>query len=325
MSRIAIIGAGIAGLILARELDGLAALVLFEKSRGYGGRMATRRAGAFQFDHGAQFFSAKTAAFRQYLEPFVTTGVVARWDAAFVEFQGNRIVSRRDWRDGPAHYVGVPAMNALPRSMSDGLEVRLETRVARVAKTDSDWRLEDADGLELGRFDWVVLAIPATQARELVFACDDLEPEPPMQGCYSLMLGFDEPPAIDWQAAFVSEADISWISLDSSKPGRPDAPALLVHSTNRWAEAHLETSRDDVVRHLGKELHRVAGIDSGQAGHVDLHRWRYANVGRQAGSSCWIDPEQRLGAIGDWFVHGRVEAAFSSACDLAHLLRAELQ
>lgn len=324
MTRVAVIGAGIAGLTLAREITGQADVVVFEKSRGYGGRMATRQAKPWEFDHGAQFFTAKTEQFQQFLQPFIAAGRVARWDAEFVEIDGDRIVSRRNWANGPAHYVGVPRMNALAREMAVDLDVRLETHVAGVSSCSPGWVLRDQDGQELGAFDWVISAIPAAQANALLpsdFAGGEALKHRAMLGCFSLMLGFEQALPLDWQAAFVSNADISWISNNSSKPGRPPAYTLLVHSTNRWAEAHFETDERAVITHLLEQLRLVAGFDPGIADHVGLHRWRYANIGRQNGASCAVDQGLQLAAIGDWCIHGRVEAAFTSAHELAQQLK----
>ncbi len=320
MARIAIVGAGMAGLALARLLGERAGVRVFDKSRGVGGRMATRRAGPYQFDHGAQFFTAKSDEFEAFLAPYVDRGAVARWDAEFAEFDGAHIGHRRSWADGPPHYVGVPAMNALPKAIAAGLDVVLQTRVGAVAQDDAGWHLSASGGDDLGVFDWLVLALPAPQALELLADAESFAPDPPMTACFSLLLGFDAPLAIDWQAAFVGGADISWISLDSSKPGRPEATSVVVHSTNRWADAHLDDDRERVIAHLAAELGRVGGIDAARAAHVDLHRWRYANVGMQAGGECFIDAGRRVAAIGDWFIQGRVEAAFTSARDLARLL-----
>ena len=85
MIKIAIIGAGLSGLILARELSAYADVDVFEKARGVGGRMATRYADPYQFDHGAQYFTAKTAEFQSFLEPFIQNGIVAPWRTDFAK------------------------------------------------------------------------------------------------------------------------------------------------------------------------------------------------------------------------------------------------
>lgn len=327
MKRIAIVGAGIAGLTLAREIETLAEVEVFEKARGYGGRMATRRAGSYQFDHGAQFFTVRSERFAHFLEPYIEQGHVVRWDAEFVEIESGEIVSRRSWADGPPHYVCAPGMNALARQMANGIDVRLETRVKRIVGTGSGWQLFDQEQRGLGEFDWVVLGIPAAQTLDLVpgsFAGRAAIEQKQMLGCYSLMLGFTQALPLDWQAAFVGGADISWISNDSSKPGRPGPYTLLVHSTNRWAEANMDADPETATEFLLRQLEQVTGVDISSADHVALHRWRYANIEKQDGAGYFIDADRRLAAVGDWCIHGRIEAAFSSACELAQTLQTRL-
>ncbi|NNC54124.1 MAG: NAD(P)-binding protein, partial [Pseudomonadales bacterium] len=193
MKRIAIIGAGIAGLALAHQVHRRAEVTIFEKSRGYGGRMATRHANPYQFDHGAQFFTAKSAQFANFLEPYIAAGHVTRWDAEFVEIDSDNIICRRNWIDGPPHYVCAPQMNVLAKQMAADLNVVLETRAERIVAMESGWRLYDEKQESLGAFDWVVLAIPAKQALELMpaqFADIGIIAAKQMLGCYSLMLGF---------------------------------------------------------------------------------------------------------------------------------------
>jgi len=327
MKRIAIVGAGVAGLTLALEISAVAEVTVFEKSRGYGGRMATRQGGPFQFDHGAQFFTAKAEQFAQFLEPYIAQGHVVRWDAEFVEIESGKIISRRNWADGPPHYVCAPKMNQLARQMAAGLDVILEARVTKIVESGLRWQLYDRDQASLGEFDWVVLSLPAAQTFELMpetFYARGLVGQKQMLGCYSLMLGFTQTPHLDWQAAFVSGADISWISNDSSKPGRPGPYTLLVHSTNRWAEANMDTGTETVTEYLRQELEQVAGVSAASADHVGLHRWRYANIQKQDVERFFIDPEQRLAAAGDWCIHGRVEAAYLAAYELAQALKAQL-
>ena len=61
---IAVVGAGIAGLSCATELQQAGATVrIFEKSGGAAGRMSTRRGEDWQCDHGAQYFTARDPGF----------------------------------------------------------------------------------------------------------------------------------------------------------------------------------------------------------------------------------------------------------------------
>ena len=324
MATIAVIGAGLAGLVVSRELAGTHDVCVFEKSRGAGGRMATRRAGPLEFDHGAQFFTAQSEAFRSFLEPLLEAGVVSEWPARFAEFERERIVARRRWRNDYPHYVGVPGMSAVGKKLAVGLDIRFGTVVRSMARKSERWQLF-GDGRELlGEFDWVIVTAPAAQASELLASTSIAAHAASvrMHACYALLLGFDEPRDLPWDAAMVRDADISWISVNSSKPGRTAPFSLVVHSTNAWADAHVDDDDESVRHHLVEECREVAGIDAAGATFIDLHRWRYANVDRQDGELYALDAGQRLAMCGDWFVRGRVEGAFASAKALAgHIAR----
>ena len=142
-----------------------------------------------------------------------------------------------------------------------------------------------------------------------------------MLGCYSLMLGFEQPLSLPWDAALVKQADISWVCNNHTKPGRPGDPTLLVHATNRWAEANIDLDDAAVITHLMQETAAVTAIDLDHAVHTDLHRWRFANITKQWGEHSYLDTDMQLGAIGDWCVKGRIESAFQSGRHAANELR----
>ena len=96
MTRIAIIGAGFAGLVCAKLLKQSGYnCTIFEKSRGVGGRMATRRNDAYSFDHGAQFFYVKTPQFNDFLTPLKKQGIIAPWHARFNEYNHTQLITKR--------------------------------------------------------------------------------------------------------------------------------------------------------------------------------------------------------------------------------------
>ena len=328
MTRVAVIGAGLSGLVAARELRACSEVTVFEKSRGYGGRMATRYGGEFEFDHGAQYFTARSAEFQAFLEPLIAQAAVAHWGVRFAELDRDTVISTRDWDDVLPHYVGTPRMNAIGKHLADGLTVRQNTTVTHLEREADGWRLSDSNGNALGHFDWVVCALPAAQTAALVPADSYLQQragEVQMHACYALLLGFDKPLSLPWQAAGVSGADISWISVNSSKPQRADRFTLVVHSTNAYADANLDTQQTVVQDHLLREVFAVTGIDCAQASFCQLQRWLYANADKQTGPACLVDAEKQLAGCGDWFRHGRVEAAFLSGLDVAGKLRPLLE
>ena len=320
MKRIAIIGAGLSGLVLARRLSGSADVQVFEKSRGPGGRAATRHVGDFSFDHGTQFFTARSARFRRFLEPLIAEGIVADWPARFAEIDGGRIRNQRDWGEGHAHYVATPGMNSLGKYLASGMNIAFNVKICGIAKHADGWSVLDRSGREHGGFDWLVLTAPAAQTAALASECPALSGlcrSREMLGCFALMLGFTKPLELPWDAAVVRNADISWMAVNSSKPQRGEPFTMVVHSTNRWASQHIDADEETVLAHVLTEATRQSGADLEQAEVKKLQRWRYANLPKQAGLEFFADRDAGLAACGDWFIRGRVEAAFTSASLLA--------
>jgi predicted NAD/FAD-dependent oxidoreductase len=318
MQKVAIIGAGLAGLTAAKKLNAVADVEVFEKSWRAGGRMASR-VKAYAFDHGAQYFTARSSAFKAFIEPYIHQGIIEPWTARFVELDHSTVSSRRMWDSNFPHYVAVPGMNALCLALAAELNVQYKTRVASVQPKGSRWQLKDCDDVLLGSYDWVITAVPAQQTTALMPDCfnhlQDIK-QKKMLACYTLMLGFTRSIDTAFDAALVNNADISWVSVNNSKPGRPSGFSLLAHSSNAWAEDNIDMQDEYVKRHLINELHDIIKQDIAVADHVDLHRWRYANIAKQNGDKALIDQDNRLAAIGDWCIQGRVESAFISGNSL---------
>jgi renalase len=319
--RIAIIGAGISSIAIAQNLKKIAEVSIFEKSRDVGGRMALRCATPYEFDHGAQFFTAKDTNFKNFIKPLIKKKIIKSWDARFAEFIDNKILRTISWSEEYPHYVGVPGMNSIAQYLSTELNIKLNTKVKKIVRNIYNWDLFDDDSNNLGKFDWVISTAPAMQSAEILPAYfkyhkDLLDRK--MVGCFSLMLGFKKPISLLWDAALIREADISWVSINSSKPDRGKAFTMLIHSTNAWAEKHLSDDSQSVISYLNRETSRIIGHDTSNADHVGLQAWQYANIGKQNQSDLLIDYDNKLAACGDWTIQGRIENAFEAGFLMAH-------
>lgn len=320
MHNIAIIGAGLSGLTAAHFLKPYADITIFEKSRGPGGRMATKYAEPYFFDHGAQFFNPKTDQFKAFIEPMIDCGIIKRWDGNFVEITKGKIAHRREWGEEYPHYVGAPGMDAIGKYLSKNLKILLQTRIRSIASCKEGWCLIDISGKKFKWFDYIIIAIPPEQAQALLSSTikniAGLD-EAKMQGCFSLMLGFKDQIPIDFDAACILDEDISWISVNNTKPAREKALSLLIHSSNKWADEHLEDENNHVMSYLIKEASRIVSYDLSISDYKSLHRWRFANIGKQNRESSFLNINKKLGLCGDWFIKGRIESAFLSGFDLA--------
>ncbi|QLF68427.1 FAD-dependent oxidoreductase [Peteryoungia desertarenae] len=325
--RIAIVGAGIAGLAVARTVQDFADVAVFEKSRGLGGRMAQRRREDYAFDHGAQYFSVRGRDFAKVINDAEKAGAVARWPSSISTFPARDFAMAQS-SAGQDRYTGVPGMSSLAAYLATGLEIRREFEVSTLERGEAGWQLrplnKEKTGVVIGPFDFVVCATPAPQVLRLMptdFSGQETLESVRMSGCFTLMIGDVERRRLPFQAARIDHPILSWVAANDTKPGRTSTLSLTVHSRNDWAEAHLEADRDWIRQTMLAALSEVLGMDFSDAAWIDLHRWRYANVENAAGKDYLWDEKLNLAACGDWCLGNRVEAAFDSGRQLGAAIR----
>jgi predicted NAD/FAD-dependent oxidoreductase len=325
-TKIAILGAGLAGLNLAKLLQANAEIVLFEKSDKLGGRMATHRCNGFEFDHGAQYFTAKDPLFKDWVARLMDANVVASWPARFVEIEHRSMLSQRTWDDAFAHYVGIPSMNAIAQHLAEGLDVRFNQLITGIKPHRTKWLLETADG-QFAEFDWVVSTLPAEQAK--VILPDSYQQKKALQSvqmepCFTLMLGYDSARHSAWDAAFISQSILSWVSVNSAKPNRAKPYTLVAMSQNAWARDNFARPEAQIIAELLSELEGVMGEKLGDATYIKLKKWKYANADKQKTELSYVDHAAKLACCGDWCISGRIESAFMSSSRLAETIKASL-
>lgn len=298
---IVIIGAGMAGLACARRLaDAGHAPVVLDKGRGIGGRVATRRVGDLQFDHGAQYVNAHGTGF-----------------AAVLHSLGNAVAG---WQDGTGrtHSVGVPGMSAIPKALGAWLEIRQNAQVARVVKDDDGWALHlESTTLRAAR---VVMTVPAPQVagllgtdHPLVAALFPVRLAP----CLTLMAAVAAP------ALFITRQDsddhLSWIAQDSAKPSRPQSAATqwVAQAGEAFSMTNLEKTPETIAALMLPMLCDRLGATTDRVTHASAHRWRYARVTQALGQPFLRSPDATLYLGGDWCIGPRVEAAWTSGTAIA--------
>lgn len=320
-SRIAIIGAGMAGLSCAGALQETGYQVtLFEKSRGPSGRMSTRSSASWQCDHGAQYFTARSPEFRAEVSRWEAAGVAAIWSPRLQVLAGVHS-SKRDAE--LLRFVGLPKMTAPGRWLAAPLTIEPGHSVKQIRRSAEGWQLETVEaGWLATQFDSVLLAVPAPQAAPL------LAPVAPemaalasgarMRGCWALMLQFAAPLALPFDAAFVNQGRLRWIARDNSKPGRQGPETWLLHATAEWSEARLEDNAKDVEAELVDAFRQACTpIDIPLPQDSSAHRWRYADSFPALTQGCAWEKALGLGMCGDWLNGGKVEGAWLSGRQLA--------
>jgi renalase len=332
-THVAIVGAGVAGAACAHALAASGSRVtLFDKARGVGGRMSTRRTvwtdasgveQPVQFDHGTAEFSAHSLAFQAVVQRGLDEGWIARW-------------TRQGGLGEPVpataslsfdHLVAVPGMPALCRALIGELDVRTGERVSALHRIRGGWQIERENGVWPQRFDRVVLALPPAQAAVLLrphaSGWADAAAQVPMDVCWTLMAVTDEQPGTDFDRRQPKHGPLASIVRNDRKPGRPSTPGQAVwvaQASAAWSAIHADDRPAAVSEALRDALR--AELNPGGAirwCHSTVHRWLYARPARTplGTPGCWWDAAKGLGVCGDFLAGPRVEAAFLSGLDMA--------
>jgi len=211
--KVAIIGSGLAGLTCATALNGLADVQLFEKSVFVGGRLCRFQFGEYHFNHGEQYFTVSNPLFLNIVNAWQTAGIVRPWDGWIVELDKGHMVNLDD---SSQRYMGYPHMQVITDSLAHNCKVKLSTTIAEIEKNENGgWRLFDDRGGYQGLFDIVIIATAANQVSKISGVENSITTEAQkinMTICWSAMFAFDKALNIPFDAAFVLNSPLSWIS-----------------------------------------------------------------------------------------------------------------
>jgi len=302
-----IIGAGISGLLLAQELTTRGQRpVIVEKSRGFGGRLATKRVGEAVFDSGAQFFTAREAIFQLRVAAWQHAGLV------------------REWSPSVHRFIGQPAMTAVPKSLAQGLDIRREHKATSVRRDAAGrWTVVFETGLEMSG-DRLLLTCPVPQALALLdagsvaldgttrAALDRLTYHP----CLALLAVLDRPSGVPVEGLAPEAGPIRWLADNTKKGVSPAVPAAVtIHAAPDFSATHYTAPEPDVTMALLAAARPWLGNANVTA--TALHRWKFSEPkATHPDRSVWL-PELQLGFAGDAFGGPKVEGAALSGLDLA--------
>lgn len=303
-----VIGAGLSGLAAATVLERAGRpVLLLDKGRRAGGRMASRHFEQAHIDYGAQFFSVRDPEFRQFIDPLAESGRVTRW------FE----------RDGEIRYCSPAGMNSLPRQMADSLRIACEVTVNAVRRDQHRWRIETAGG-EVYWCKAVVVTAPVPQALALV------EIEPPAReelatieyhrclAILAVLAGDSSIPAPGFLR--LAQEPLQTLSDNRQKGLGGHATGVTILASPAFSLQHWDTPQEEVARLL---LAAAAPWLGSPVTHWRYHRWRYSQPVETFPAPCYgVEGDPPLVLAGDAFGGPRVEGAFLSGVAAARWLLA---
>ena len=303
-AEILIVGAGMAGLTAASDLqqDGHNVLVM-DKGRGVGGRLASRRIGQATFDHGAQFITVREPRFAAMMDAMFKMGVVEEWYR-----------TTPDGSEGHPRWRGKPAMTAIPKYLARDLNVLLEKKVVALHRDPEGWvtTLDNGEKVFAGA---VVLTPPVPQSLVLLDTSGVVLPTETRkrlqnlqyESCLAVMVVLDGPTRIPPPGGLsLAEGNIAWIG-DNQMKGVSTKPAVTLHATAAFSLERWDRDRSDSGRELLREATPWLGSDVIE---FQVHGWRYSKPIRVDESRCRIlSQSPPLILAGDAFGGQRVEGA----------------
>ena len=297
-----VVGAGIAGITAARKMVAAGfSVCLLDKSRGLGGRFATRRIEGQSFDHGAQFFTSRGKVFRAEVQNWVEAGIARPWFG----------------KPGDERFCGVGGMNQLAKELSAGLDVRRGQKVEWVRFSHGVWSVRSNQGVFQGYR--LLLTNPAPQAIELLETseagnCNEFIDTLHLikyEKCISLMLLLGSELGLSECGIIQSEIEepISTITETSVK-GITDLPGIVIQSGPEFAEKNFTASTNTVFKRLTDALPISVNLE---VKGMSVQKWRFAKRKNHA-LECFFNQDESnfLWHSGDGYNAPRIEGAFLS-------------
>ncbi|WP_013324818.1 NAD(P)/FAD-dependent oxidoreductase [Gloeothece verrucosa] len=335
----AIVGAGLSGLICAQQLQksGLRVVVL-DKSRGVGGRVATRRLENTCVDHGLPFLTVTGQYSQRLIEELSELNIIQAWTGKVYHLSSDDVFTH----EAANRYIASSGINAIAKHLAKDLEIWRNCRVTLLGLAQGpSWCLIGDDSANFAQpifASALVLAIPAPQALMLLEASKSVNfPEPflhqleavEFKPTLSVIAGYapqsqTELLQLSWDGVkFIDDPYLAWVGIDSSKREQPEQPVLILHSTPEFAQEYLdadglEVAAQKLLHHASVRL--LPALDQPQ--WVQVHRWRYAFPSVSLSLPCLFTGEPLpLVCCGDWCGENLVESALESGISAAGQIR----
>jgi len=311
--RVVVVGAGIAGLIAAQSLSKSGHdVVVVDKGRSPGGRIATRRIDDATLDHGAQFFTVRDSLFESHVSEWIASGVVTEWCRGFDTSTQNN--------DGYPRYRGVHGMTDIAKHLAQGLDVRCNTLAFSIARgVTSKWQLKIDDGSVLDA-DAIIVTCPLPQAYALLVTADIELPESMLRTEYDrticLLAVLNQSSAVTKPGGLQHPDETFSFIADNAIKGISSAAALTLHANPQFSLEHWDTSTDDVQRLLLERA--IPWIGDATVITSQIKKWRLATPLTIWPERYWAN--DMIVLAGDAFGGPKIEGAALSGLSAANYL-----
>jgi renalase len=304
-----VVGAGLSGLVAARTLqDAGVAVAVLEKEEKVGGRMRTDLVDDGVFDHGAQFFTVRSARFEEMVEGWISAGVAEEWARGFADASGEY------QEDGHPRYKGTRGMTGIAEHLAQNLDVLTGVEVNELSRGERGWKVfaggvvRVADCLALTPPSALALVdnsgVPLPEAARQVLENIDYAP------CIAVMALLDGPGEVpDPGGVQVGDDPLFWIA-DNRKKGISGVPAITIHAGPEFSREHAHSDDATIARLLLEEAKDYVrtGVQA-----TAVYRWEYSQpINPHDEPFVYVEGPPSLVFCGDAYAGPKVEGAVTS-------------
>lgn len=332
-----VVGAGLAGLVCAQRLQQAGHQVcVLEKSRGLGGRLATRRIDGEPLDHGARYLAHQGDRLQPLAQHWLNQGILVPWQPQ--RYQLSAAGELSDRLPDQSYLVAPAGMNAIGKTLAQGLTIHQPQRLLSLSLTDpGTWLLTAESAADPSPVQHqakaVVLALPAPQIVPILTPLAGLDTLQPLLAALktvtyapiiTVMAQYDTPtqqpgdalpcpPTAAWMVEGHPKTPLFWVGLDSSKRATT-ATNLVIHSSAAFAQPWLDTPNwHPAGNALLAQASELVANWVATPKNWQVHRWRYALVETAATEPLLTltDPSP-LVACGDWCGQENLDTALDA-------------
>ena len=317
MSNFCVIGSGISGATIANLLNKKHSVDLFDKARGPGGRASFKRLDKTKgFDHGTQYISPKTLAFKKFLEKLIKKKVLKNWS-------GKHLFLNKSKKEIKNHkkIIGRKGNNDISKYLLKNIRCSYFHELKKIDYKQKKWFLTFSNG-EKKIYNKLILTCPFEQLYKLskkFIKSPFIKSRVKMDANITVMIVIKKTKS-NISSYFFDDQILGWAAKENSKKRfKSNNDLWTLQSTNLWANKKINKNRENKEKNskiLIDRFFKLTGIKKTKILTSLNHGWKYSSNSRSLKVKSYWNNKLNLGVCADWFVGPRVEAGWISANDL---------
>ena len=317
MSSFCVIGSGISGATIANLLNNKYSVDLFDKARGPGGRSSFKRLDkAKGFDHGTQYISPKTPAFKKFINILIKKKILKNWI-------GNHLFLNKVKKENKNHLkiIGRKGNNDISKYLLKNIKCYFQTELKKINYKEKKWLLTFSDGSEK-IYDKLILTCPFAQLSKLskrFIKAPFIKKKVKMDANITVMFVVKKTKK-NVSSYLFGDKILGWAAKENSKKRfKLNQDLWTLQSTHNWANKKINKNRENKNQNskiLIDRFFKLTGIKKTKILFHLNHGWKYSSNPNPLKIKSYWNSSLNLGVCADWFVGPRLEAGWISANDL---------